>query len=593
MVPKRDDTKPEVSEEMSAMGESVPVDTGAEAFLELLNANGVDYIFLNPGTDTIPVQEALSKFKALGKRAPEVILSPHESIAMAAAHGYFMVSGKPQVVLVHVDVGTQQIGGALHNAQRGRIGVILCAGRPPSTSEADKRRGRTRSVQWTQEQFDPAGVVRGYVKWEYELRSNETIHHVIQRAFQFASTEPCGPVYLNLPRELLMERLEKVQIPSVARYSAVSTPQADTSTLAKIAEMLIQAEKPLIITGYSGRNTQSVASLVDLAETLGAQVVTSLFRMNFPTRHPLCSGINPHPYLKDADVILVIDHDVPYVPLQVNLRPDAKIIQIDIDAIKQHMPLWFFPVDILLQADAGKAITTLTEIIRQRITPEQRTSFQERFQQLQGEHQQLQAEWRNLAVTKAEQRPISPEWLCHCIAEVVDEDTIILNEAVTNAISVARQVHRTRPGTLFSAIGSSLGWGLGAALGAKLAAPDKTVVSLIGDGSFLYGCPSAALWAAYAHGAPFLCIILNNEMYNAPRINIRNIYAGDSFSEKTGVWVGTDFVPSPNYALIAQACHGYGQMVEDPTQLKSALRDALDQVRSGKPAVLDVRIQRP
>ena len=115
------------------MEKIIPVDEGAEAFIEMLNANEVDYIFLNPGTDTFPIQEALSKFKSLGKRAPEVILSLHESVAVAAAHGYYMITGKPQLVLVHVDIGTQQVGGSMHNAQRSRIGIVLCAGRTPST----------------------------------------------------------------------------------------------------------------------------------------------------------------------------------------------------------------------------------------------------------------------------------------------------------------------------------------------------------------------------------------------------------------------------------------------------------------------------
>ncbi len=220
------------------MTEWVPVDTGAEAFLELLNANGVDHIFLNPGNDIVPILEAMAKFKALGRHSPEAILCLHESVAMAAAHGYFMVSGKPQVVLVHVDVGTQQVGGELHNAQRGRIGVILCAGKSPSIFEGEKQGGRSRPVMWYQDQLDQAGIVRGYVKWEYELRHTENIHHVVQRAFQIAATEPCGPVYLTLPLELLRERVSKVRILHADRNTVALTPQADTKVLTEVAEML-------------------------------------------------------------------------------------------------------------------------------------------------------------------------------------------------------------------------------------------------------------------------------------------------------------------------------------------------------------------
>ena len=589
---KGDDIKTKVFGEVSDMAREMPVNTGAEAFLELLNANNVDYIFLCPGTDTVPIQEAASKFRVLGKDTPKMILCLHESVAMAAAHGHFMVSGKPQVVLVHVDIGTQQIGGALHNAQRGRIGVILCAGRSPSIFQGEKVGGRDIEVMWWQEQFDQAGIVRNFVKWEYELRFNENAGHVVQRAFQVASTEPYGPVYLILPREVLMERLEKVQIPNTARYAAVSTPQADTNMLVKAAEMLLQAENLLIIAGYSGRNTHSVASLVELAETLGIRVVASTIRMNFPSQHPLYRGSDSTPYLKQADVILVIDHDVPYLPIQSRPRPDAKIIQIDIDAIKSTMPMWGFPVDVLIQADSSKAIPLLTELIHQRATPEQQARCQARFQQLQSESQQLQAEQRNLAVTKAKQRPISPEWLSHCIAEVVDEDTIILNETVTNSASVLRYLRRAKPGTLFGSGGASLGWGLGAALGAKLAVPDKTVVTLVGDGSFLFGCPIATLWAASVYHAPFLTIIFNNEGYNAVRRILRSAYGEDNFAEKNGFCAGLDIAPPPNYALLAQAADAYSETVQDSSTVKKALRHALGQVKSGKAAVLDVRIEK-
>jgi len=575
------------------MEKRVPVDEGAEAFVELLIANGVEYIFLNPGTDTFPVQEALSKYKAKGRRTPEVILSLHESVGMAAAHGHFMLSGRPQVVLVHVDVGTQQVGGALHNAQRGRIGVIFCAGRASWTFEQDKRGERFLNIHWLQEQRDQAGVVRGYVKWDYELRTNENIDQVVQRAFQVASTEPCGPVYLTLPTELLLEKMNEVRIPTVARHGAPSTAQADAAVLSEAATLLIEAKKPIIVAGDSGRKLQAVASLVELAETVGARVVTYPTRMNFPTTHPLCGGSDLNPYLKDADVLLLIDCDVPYVPAQGKPSPEAKVIHIGIDPAKRDIPMWVFPVDVLIEADSSKAIPALNKMIRQKIAPEKQTQFQTRFKKLQSEHRELFDGWRRSAVNKAEQKPISPEWLCHCINEAIDEDTILLNETVTNLPFATRLIHRARPGTFFSNGGTSLGWGLGGALGAKLAAPDKMVVTMVGDGSFVFGCPIPTLWAADVYKAPFLTIIFNNAIYQAPKEALRRAYGKEGVSGKTGPWVGMDIAPSPDYALIAQACRAYGQTVEEPSALPSALKDALEQLRSGRPAVLDVRIESP
>ena len=570
------------------MEKIIPVDEGAEAFVELLNANGVEYIFLNPGTDTFPIQEALSKFKALGKRTPKVILCLHESVAMAAAHGYFAVTGRPQVVLVHVDVGTLQVGGALHNAQRGRIGVIFCAGRTPSNFDQNIRGERSIGVQWIQEQFDQAGIVRGYVKWEYELRSNASIHHVMQRAFQVATTEPCGPVYLTLPRELLMEKIKSVTIPDIARHAAAVTPQADATRLAEIADTLLKAERPLIITGDTGRNPQAVASLVEMAESLGALVISDTVRMSFPNTHPLCSSGFVKPYFQEADVILIIDSDTPYIPRQAKPRPDARIIHISIDPIKQDMPLWVFPGDIFINADSSKALPALNEIIRQKITPEQRTRFQARFKQIQSSNEQARDRQRASALAKANQKPISPEWVGHCVNEVVDEDTIILHEIVS-----LRNVARTKPASLFGSGGASLGFTLGGALGAKLAAPDKTVVSLMGDGCFVFGCPTAALWAARAYKAPFLSIIFNNRQYSAIRASLQGAYGEESYSEKTGVWEGIDISPSPDCALIAQACGAWGQTVEDPSELVSVLRKGLDQVRNGTPALIDIRLENP
>lgn len=573
------------------MEKIIPVDEGAEAFVELLNANGVEYIFLNPGTDTFPIQEALSKFKAMGKRTPEVILCLHESVAMAAAHGYFMVNGRPQVVLVHVDIGTLQVGGELHNAQRGRVGVILCAGRAPSTFDQNIRGERSSGIHWTQEQFDQAGVVRGYVKWEYELRTNANIHQVVQRAFQVASTEPCGPVYLTLPRELLMEKIKNVTIPDIARHAAVITPQADTNQLMGIADMLLRAETPLIIAGDSGRHPEAVSPLVELAESLGARVMPDTERrMSFPNTHPLCSSDLGQSYLKEADVLLLIDKDIPYIPRQTQPRPDAKIIHISIDPIKQDIPLWVFPGDVFIQADSSKVLPALNEIIRQKMTPRQQTCFQARCKQIQSENEQLRNRQRASAIAKAKQKPISPEWVGNCLNEVVDEDTIIVQD---HAARLMHYVRRTKPGTLFGKGGASLGFALGGALGAKLAAPDKTVVSIMGDGCFIFGCPIATFWAASHYHAPFLSIILNNQQYQSVRASIQANYGEESFSEKTGIWVGVDITPSPNYAVIAQGCGAWGRMVEDPSELISALKDGLEQVRRGKPALIDVRLENP
>ncbi|GIW05283.1 MAG: hypothetical protein KatS3mg060_0088 [Dehalococcoidia bacterium] len=184
----------------------LPMD-GADLFVAQLVAAGVENLFINSGTDTFPVQEAIAKRLALGLPSPRVVLCLDEMVAGAAAHGHFMISRRPQAILVHVDVGTQQIGGALHNAQRSRIGMLICAGRAPYTVDGggEFRKGKKSHIHWIQEQLDQHGIVRNYTKWDYELRSSRVAGDVVQRALQVAASEPAGPVYLVLPLESLLD----------------------------------------------------------------------------------------------------------------------------------------------------------------------------------------------------------------------------------------------------------------------------------------------------------------------------------------------------------------------------------------------------
>ena len=558
----------------------------AEAFVEVLNANGVECIFFNPGSVTTPVQVAILKYRASGKRAPRLILCLDESVAMAAAHGHYMVSGRPQVVMVHDELGTLQVGGAMHNVQWGRIPVILCVGETPSYQR----------LNWLKEPFDICRTLRNCVKWDHKLDSVENIHDVLLQAFRTAFTEPCGPVYLSYPQELLTQEVEKVTIPPSAPAAISSAGAADGDSLNKAAEILLAAENPLIVAGYSSRHPESVALLVELAEALGAPVLSGLTRMNFPTTHPLSAGIEEiggsrkaNPYIADADVLLVIDYDIPYVPAEGFPRPEAKIIHIDIDSTTQGRPLWQRGADVFIEADSREAIPALNKVISQRLTPEKKAKLRERSRQLETKHQKEREEWRALGVNSSNQKPISPDWLGHCINQVVGEDTIIVNHVISHSASVTEQIERSQPGTLLGCAGGAIQWALGAALGAKVAAPDRAVVSLMTDGGFVWGCPVATLWSASAYRAPFLSVVFNNQSYGVIRGLVQRL-SGTELSDEMAFEAGVDIAPPPEYALVAQACGGYGQTVAGPYDVLPALKEAMAQVRKGKPAVVDVRL---
>ena len=550
-----------------------------QAFIEIIKANGVDRVFYNPGADVIPLLGAIARYKTQGKEAPPTILCLDESVAMAAAHGSHMVSGRPQVVLVHSELGTMQIGGALHQAQWGRVPAVICA----ALREPQERQ------TWKREPFDQGSIVRNCVKWDHYIAETENFADVLDRAFKIATTEPKGPVYLWYKRDLLFKNIEVRPELLEIKPKPISTPEFDSAILNRIADLLLKAQSPLIMTGYSGRNHGAVASLVELAETVGSRVITAPFNMNFPSNHPLCANIEPNdgpqvknPYINLADVLLVIDYDLSYATPRDKPGPETRIVHIDIDFTKQGVPLWNRKPDIFIQGNSSQIIPALIEILRPKITLEIQTKIKQRVEQLQTEHKKLRDEWLAMALKASSQKPISPEWVCYCLNKVIDENTIVVNQTIGPAVSVSRQIAMTKPGTSVACSGGSMGWAPGAALGVKINAPDKMVVSLMGDGVFVYGCPTATLWPAVYYKAAFLSIIFNNQEYGAIKMGFKMAYP-------EGTWAA-EIVPSPEYAMTAQACGAYGRKIEDPGDVLPALHEAIQQVRNGKPAVLDVRI---
>ena len=537
----------------------------AERYVQALVEQGVECLFLNPGTDTFPIQEALAKLEADGCRVPRTVLCPFEVVALAGAHGYYAATGRPQAVLVHVDVGTQNLGGQLHNAQRGRAAVLVSAGRSPYTSDQGVRGGRDTYIHWLQEQLDQHGVVRNYTKWDYELRRSDQVAEAVARAFQIAASDPPGPVYLTLPREVLMAPAEEQVVPR--RQPPARVGAGDSEALHDVAT--------------TGRSRPGFEGLRRLAELLALPVVEWRERVNFPSDHPLHQGSDPAPWLGQADVVLVLDNDVPYIPARGERPgPDAWIAQIDLDPVKERVPLWSFPLDLAVPADTGRALDLVATAAEGQLDAAARRRIEERRGRLAAEHARRRAAWDAEALAKRDARPIAVAWLGRCLGELAREapECLFVDEMVTSNVVTWRYV------------GSALGWGLGAALGVKLARPDRPVVALVGDGCFLFGAPVAALWAAQAQAAPILVVIFDNARYQATRRPLVGAYP-EGTSVRTGRFVGIDLVPTPRYDLIARSVGAEGERVEDPAELMAALRRGLARVRGGQTAVVDVALE--
>jgi acetolactate synthase-1/2/3 large subunit len=466
--------------------------------------------------------------------------------------------------------------------------VVVLAGRAPYTVDGPMPGGRDRAIQWQQDVTDQIGIVRSYVKWAHELTRVDTLHHLVPRAVQMAASEPAGPVYMTAAREILMQPPEgnSVDLGVARRAHPLVTPAGDPQALDELAGWLAEAEAPLAITGTVGRHPEAVGSLVELAELLGMRVVDTRGPLNVPFDHPL-NVDDAAAAIREADVVVLLDVDVPWIPRQVTPSARARIAQLDIDPLKETIALWGFPVDMPIQADTSKALPGLLEAVRRRGTPanlERWSARRERYAETQTASQRARASSLAALGTR---RPITPEWVGAALGERLPRESIVLDEMVTSSDAGRRFLKRVTPGSLLSAVAPGLGWALGAAVGARLAAPDKTVVAMVGDGSFVFGSPVAALWAAQQAQAPFLTIVFNNGGYNASKMPVLGLFP-DGASHRANAFPGVRFPTPPDYAALARSCHAYGERVEDPAELGPAIDRGLAAVQAGQAAVLDV-----
>jgi acetolactate synthase-1/2/3 large subunit len=550
----------------------------------------VKYFFGNAGTDFASLIDCFAKFAQEGKPHPCPITVPHEFPAVSMAYGYYMITGEPQVVMVHVIVGTANAAAAIMNAARAHIPIIFSAGRTPLT-EAGLAGSRDVQIHWAQESFDQASLIREFVKWDYELKHFSQLESVVDRALAIAMAEPRGPVYLSFPREVFAEAHSEITITTGGRQQLGGTLHPDPNQIAEVAELFAQADHPLIITSGVGRDPQAVEALVAFAESFAIPVVVGInnWYMNFPTNHPLHLGFEPAPYLKEADVVLVIDSDVPWFPTVVTPKETARIIQLRSDPMYSRYPLRGYPADIALAADPTAALRLLTEEMAQfRGRAEEKIS--KRFETLSKAHEHQRQVWREQAEAVKNDKPIDPVWLSACINQVKDAQTILINEYDL----IPTQVDLDVPGSFFgSSSASGLGWGVGAALGAKLAAPQKTVIATVGDGAYLFSVPTACHFVSRACDLPIVVVIFNNQCWNAVRQATRGLHP-QGWAVKNNHFPLTELSPTTAYEMICEANGGYGERVEDPQELVPALQLALRVVREEqRQALLNVICKHP
>ncbi len=563
---------------------TIDADSVGEAYLALLKDRGVDYLFGNAGTDFPSIIEGLSKSIAGGGAAPTPITVPHENLAVSMAHGYYLISGRPQAVMVHVNVGTANGLCGVMNAARENVPILFTSGRTP-INETGADGARSIYIHWGQEMFDQAGVLREMVKWDYELRNAAQLETVVDRAVDLAMTEPRGPVYLSLPREVLAEKPGRFSYDAPARRRAAHAPAPDPAAIDRAAEWLAAAENPLVVTSNLGANRKAVGPFAELADRFALPVVCYRPRhMCLPTEHPMHMGFEPGELLAEADAILVIDCDVPWIPSLHRTRPDARVIHLGADPLFSRYPIRGYPCDLAITGVSALAAPALADALADR-----EKSAAARIAARRDRAVERHAAWRAAAAGRIEAAgdggAADAAWVAHCIDRVKDDDDILVSES---QLAIANIDFR-RPGAFFATgPAGGLGWGLGAAHGAKLAAPDRRVMAVVGDGSYMFGNPTPAHYVSAANGLPVLTVILNNAMWGSVRKATLGLYP-DGAAARSNRAPLTYLEPAPAYHKVVEASDGYGEEVRRAADLPAALERALKAVEvERRQAVLNV-----
>jgi acetolactate synthase I/II/III large subunit len=560
---------------------TLPAGPAAEQLLRLLDLHGVEVLAANSGTDFTPIIDALAHLADDPGFGLRVVTCPHESTAIALAHGHALLSRRPQAVMGHVGVGTANMGMGLINARRARVPVFAMAGTSP-WYEDGMPGVRSNFVQWGQDCFDQAAMFREYTKWDYELRSPHALDVVVERGLAIAASAPQGPVYLTLPKEPLCASGPALAVDRRPRHTPTRLARPEDAALDAAAAWIREAKRPVIITADAGRHVGAPEALVRLSVHAGLPVIEHGKRnfFNFPTEHPHHLGFEPWPAIALAELVIAVECPVPWVPAQAHLSRPLRVIQIGVDPLFSDLPLRGFPCDLALAGDPAVILRALAERFEgpAAIDPAHAAAHAHAF-----------AAARARAAAEGAAGRLTKSFLSHALGQLVDDDVVIFNEYDLDPWQVPRRC----PDSWFeNSIASGLGWSLGAALGGKLAAPERTLVVTLGDGAYYFNSPLSAHQIAAAEGLPILVVVFDDQAWSTIERSTRGSHP-EGHAVRTGRFALSTFAAPVDFAAVARAAGGVGLRVEHAAEVHDTLKDALLQVREQPRLVLvDVRCER-
>ena len=571
---------------------------GADFMFEAIRSLGFDYICANPGSSFRGLHEALT---SIGKnKSPEFITCCHEESAVAMAHGYAKIEGKPLGVFIHATVGLMHASMALYNAYVDRVPIICIQG---NLLDSTMRRP---SLDFLHSAQDITAMVRDYVKWDDTPVTLQSFAESVVRGYRIAMTPPQMPVVVVADMALQENPIPDGAKLSVPHLTLPHSPVADPGAIDEAAKMLVEAENPVLVLDRSARSQAGLDNLVTLAELIQAPVLDQLGRMNFPSRHYLNQFENSRRLLGEADVILGLElldfygvvndfHDQLHRSADPLTKPGAKLIQVttsDLYMRSNYQDLHRFnPVDLDLPGDSEATVPLLIEAIRKRMTSSRKSAIDQRRAKHEAARARILQQARTDATYAWDARPITVARICAELWEqLATEDWSFVSYPKAMGRWPQRLWDMNKP---YHFIGGSGGVGIGytlpAATGAALANRKygRITVNIQGDGDFMYA--PGVLWTSAHHKIPMLTLVHNNGGYHAELMQAQMMASRHNRGMEDTHILTSLRDPSPNYAAIAKGMGVYAEgPIENPADLGPAIRRAIQIVKKGEPALLDV-----
>jgi len=545
--------------------------SGRSAFLKLLQSEGIDYLFGNPGTTELPIMDALRQYPDL-----RYVLGLQESIVVAMADGYARASGQLAACNVHVAPGLGNAMGAIYNAKWFGSPVLITAG------QQEQGHGLTEPLL-----YDPlVPIAQPLVKWAVEVNRLEDLPRIVRRAAKIALSPPTGPVFISLPGDILNAEAA-LELGQPTRLNSDTRP--DDVTLARLADRLLAAQRPVIVAGHELATHDALDEAVELAQLLGAPVYqqTVPYGAHFYSEKPMFLGslgrdqTQVRQKLAPYDLLILLGAD----QLRMSVWQDTDPLPPGLPIVQLGERAWElgknYPAELAVCAHIKHTLTALYPLLQAAQDSAHQAAAQRRLQALANDHWNRQRSRLIESInTQPEHRPIDPRLLMLRIVEALPQNAVVVEEALTSAQSLLSLYPLRDPQCYFGLASGGIGFAIAGAVGIQLALPQRPVVAIIGDGSAMYGIQ--ALWTAAHLQLPITYVITNNRSYRILKERLMAYRGNDHF-------IGMDLrQPDIDFAALAQSMGVSAARIEHPDEIIPALQTAL--AHNG-PHLLDVRVE--